>query len=385
MEKRARVLVVEDESIVALDIQECLGQLGYEVVQVLAAGEEVLQSIQTYEPDVILMDIVLKGSLDGIETAAMIRDRFQIPVIYLTGYADEPTLQRAKITDPFGYILKPYEPFELRTAIELALYRCRAEERFVAPQESMLLGLEAEERGGAEDGAAESYEAAMRFFQKISPFSQLRKQDQELLAAGSKMRAIEAGNLILCEGDENPSAFLVISGRVALLKTSASGKELIVELLPPGDLLSVITSLEEKHASHTARAQVFSRILMIPTATLRVIIERNPEMYRIFAQYITNRLRISHNRSRGLAHDRVEVRIASALCALIPSFAKLGGDRQNFTIEITRQELADLTGTTPETAIRVTKNMEREEILDLTRPGIIKIIDREGLDLISEN
>jgi PAS domain S-box-containing protein len=125
----ARVLVVEDESIVALDIKSGLESLGYEVVALVSNGEDAIQKALDLQPDLVLMDIRLKGEMDGIEAARHIRTQFDIPVIYLTAHANQATLKRAKITEPFGYLLKPFEEGELHTNIEMALYKQRTEKR----------------------------------------------------------------------------------------------------------------------------------------------------------------------------------------------------------------------------------------------------------------
>ena len=124
----AKILVVEDESIVAKDIAETLKSQGYDVPAIALSGEEAIQKTEAIRPDLVLMDIVLKGEVDGIEAAEQIRDRFDIPVVYLTAYADNEIVKRARITGPFGYIIKPFEARELRTNIEMALYRHKAEE-----------------------------------------------------------------------------------------------------------------------------------------------------------------------------------------------------------------------------------------------------------------
>jgi two-component system phosphate regulon sensor histidine kinase PhoR len=126
--EQARILIVEDESIVALDLQTSLGGLGYDVLLSVSSGEEAIASAERTHPDLILMDIMLDGEMDGIEAAGQIRKQFGIPVVFLTAYADEDTLRRAKITEPFGYLLKPFEERELHTTIEMALYKHRAEE-----------------------------------------------------------------------------------------------------------------------------------------------------------------------------------------------------------------------------------------------------------------
>ena len=120
---KANILVVEDEPIVAKDIQVSLQRLGYRVPAMAASGEDAIRKTRDSHPDLILMDIVLKGKMDGVETVKQIRKHYDVPVIYLTAYADDHTLERAKVTSPAGYMLKPYQLNELRTTIELALHR----------------------------------------------------------------------------------------------------------------------------------------------------------------------------------------------------------------------------------------------------------------------
>jgi two-component system cell cycle sensor histidine kinase/response regulator CckA len=124
-----RVLIVEDEAIIAEDIRRTLGHLGYDVPRTAATGADAVALAEALRPRLILMDIKLKGAMDGIEAAAMIRERFGIPVVYLTSHSDEATLARAKETQPYGYILKPFEDRELRIAIEVALRKHELESR----------------------------------------------------------------------------------------------------------------------------------------------------------------------------------------------------------------------------------------------------------------
>ena len=118
-----QIMIVEDEKIVSKDIQGMLERIGYTVPAVVSSGEEAVQKAAEMKPNLVLMDIMLKGRMDGVEAAEQIRAQFQIPVIYLTAYADERTLHRAKITEPYGYILKPFQEKELHTTIEIALYK----------------------------------------------------------------------------------------------------------------------------------------------------------------------------------------------------------------------------------------------------------------------
>lgn len=124
---KVNILVVEDESIVSKDIQQSLKKLGYNVVGSASTGEVAVQLAEEKQPDLILMDIMLKGTMSGIDAATQIKEKLNIPVIYLTAYADESTLSKAKITEPFGYILKPFKEIDLHTSIEMALFKHKKE------------------------------------------------------------------------------------------------------------------------------------------------------------------------------------------------------------------------------------------------------------------
>ncbi len=127
--KKNRVLIVEDNSLVAKDLQKSVSSFGYITLKPVASGEAVLEAVESGTPDLVLMDIKLKGAMDGIAAAEQIRSRFNIPVIYLTAFADDKTLKRAKITEPYGYIIKPFEEKELKAAIELAFYKVKIEQK----------------------------------------------------------------------------------------------------------------------------------------------------------------------------------------------------------------------------------------------------------------
>ncbi|MEG3938130.1 EAL domain-containing protein [Microcoleus sp. S36b_A3] len=118
-----KILIVEDESIIAEDISDSLISLGYRITDIAYSGEEAIQSATQSRPDLVLMDVNLQGEIDGITAAEVIRSRLAIPVIYLTAYADENTLRRVNSTKPFGYIVKPFEEKNLHTTIQIALHR----------------------------------------------------------------------------------------------------------------------------------------------------------------------------------------------------------------------------------------------------------------------
>ncbi|WP_061249162.1 histidine kinase dimerization/phosphoacceptor domain -containing protein [Leptospira alstonii] len=134
---KPKILVVEDEIIVAVNLGQKLKKLGYELVGITSSGEEAIQKAEENHPDLVLMDINIEGNLDGIETAEVLRTRFHTPVIYLTAYADESTLDRAKKTEPLGYIVKPFESDQLRSSIEVALYKNEIEQRSKQTEEKL--------------------------------------------------------------------------------------------------------------------------------------------------------------------------------------------------------------------------------------------------------
>lgn len=127
---KVQILVVEDES-TAIDTQKTLQNLGYDVPSVVCSGEAAIQKAGENKPDLVLMDIALTGQMDGIEAAEQIRSRFNIPIVYFfTAYLDDKTLERAKITEPTGYIVKPFEDRELKIAMEMAVYKIKIRDEF---------------------------------------------------------------------------------------------------------------------------------------------------------------------------------------------------------------------------------------------------------------
>jgi chemotaxis protein methyltransferase CheR len=131
------ILIVEDEAIVAADIANKLRKLGYKVAGATGAGEEAIEIARRQRPSLVLMDIRLSGPVDGIAAAEAIRRECQVPVVFLTAHADKATLQRAKLVEAFGYILKPFDDREMHTQIEMALYKHAAEQRLRESQERL--------------------------------------------------------------------------------------------------------------------------------------------------------------------------------------------------------------------------------------------------------
>lgn len=125
--EEVKILVVEDENIIGLNIKKKLKSFGYTVPAIAATGKEAIKMAEITFPDLVLMDVRLKGDMDGVETAEEIRKNFDIPIIYLTAYSDDEVLEKAKMTKPYGYIVKPFKADDLRSNIEMALYKHRME------------------------------------------------------------------------------------------------------------------------------------------------------------------------------------------------------------------------------------------------------------------
>lgn len=124
---KAKILIVEDEQITAMDVADILVSIGHEVTDTISTGEGAIGSVKKNKPDIILMDINLKGKMNGIEAAEHIRSQYRIPVVFLTAYYDETTIERAKKTEPCAYLIKPFEEIDLKIAIEIGLYRAKLE------------------------------------------------------------------------------------------------------------------------------------------------------------------------------------------------------------------------------------------------------------------
>lgn len=132
---KAGILIVEDSFIVAYHLQKTLESEGYHVYGILDSGERVLSFLEQTRPDLVLMDIMLSGQIDGIETASVVKTKFGLPVIYITALTDKATIQRAKVTEPYGYLTKPFEDREIFTVLEMALYKHDIETRLLKSEE----------------------------------------------------------------------------------------------------------------------------------------------------------------------------------------------------------------------------------------------------------
>lgn len=374
---KKKILVVEDDALIGADLTSTLTGFDYQVLGPVTSGEEVLKNAASLEPDFILMDINLAGKLDGIETAVQLQPICPAPLVFLSALNDEATLQRAKLSNPYGYLIKPFDARELRSTIELTLNRYQSVQQ--AAERGELL---ADEDGTTAELAAlrEEDQGVRNFISDLPVFNGLSPSSIQSIASLFRIRELSAGEFITIEGSDIGEGFIPVSGRIGITKTSDTGKDLVVALLAPGDPFGLLSVLDNVKGSTSARAQIDSKILAVSESEWKRVLENEPLMYKNLCGALTERLNFSYTLSSSLAHARVEGRIISTLLALLPQFGKSSSkNASEGRIYITRKELSELTGTTPETAIRVTKQLERQELLDLTRPGIIKIPDIQKL------
>jgi len=367
----AKIIIIEDDPLIALDLKSSLSEFGHEIIRTIDNGEEAISKIPSLNPDFVLMDINIKGKLDGIDTASKLNQLGNYPIVFLTGDKDEETLQRAKLTKPYGYLIKPFDANELHSTVELTLYKSRQDNSALLNKNDIK---EIEEDLSYSDSTDKKSILKSSYLFKNCADLNIEELSEECV-----IKTYDAGQYIVQEGDKSKGGFLTLTGRVSVSKSSPNGKDLIVALLAPGNSFSLFYLLDNFTGSIASKAQLNTKVLWIPKSSFNVFINKEPLAYKYFSDLLAQHLIHSHVLSSSLAHAKVEDRIIKTLINLLPQFYNNGASKQT-RIFITRRELADLTGTTPETAIRITKNLEREGLLDLSKPGIIKIIDEEKLE-----
>ncbi|MCA9810940.1 MAG: response regulator [Candidatus Dadabacteria bacterium] len=177
-----KVLIVEDEIIVARHIEDTLLSLGYAVTGIVSSGEEAIRlSGESPRPDVVLMDIMLEGEIDGIDAAERIRRNYSIPIIFLTAFSNEKTLHRAKTAKPYGYILKPFQETDFFTSIEIAIHKHRIERKLVAETENALAAIIGSAEVFLEEGADKHDSETLRRIEAIRHAAMIIKDTIEEL------------------------------------------------------------------------------------------------------------------------------------------------------------------------------------------------------------
>lgn len=382
---KLRVLVAEDENLVALDICRSLERHGYEVAGPCSTAESAVKLTQELRPDAVVMDIMLKGQNDGIHAAAQIRDTTGIPVLFLTAHADKQTVTRARLVEPHGYLVKPFDDAQLYAALEMILYKCQLTDAN-AEMKKIPVGVARSQQGvdvskslsSSNPGTIVEKEEVLRSHEF---FSGVDKYELARFAELCSFCTLRPGEILRRGGDDEQGtpSFLVQAGRMAMIEPSTDGKELIIEFVPPGDLFGLIGAVERRATPLLARAARETRLLLIPRKSFMLFLEAHSQLAVQFSEYVSNRFRTLQGLARAIAYDDVFSRVALTLGALLPRFGKTDAQRKSFSLDFSRQELASLTGTTVETVVRVLKSMERAGVVRLGQRNRIEIIDIDAL------
>jgi len=243
----SRILVVEDESITALHIKTILEAKGYVVPAIVGSGDEAIEMAREFIPDVVLMDIRLRGNIDGIEAAGTIRSRFDVPVIYLTAYADQETSERARLTEPYGYLLKPFDERELMIVVEMALYRHKMERKLKESERWLTATL----RSIGDSVIATDGEWKIRF---MNPRAEILTGWAADLAIGRELSEVVRVSLTANPRPLAPSTALAGGGMADGILTTRDGGEVAVEENSTtirderGRVMGTVIAIREKRA-----------------------------------------------------------------------------------------------------------------------------------------
>jgi len=216
-EQAIRILIVEDEQIVAVAIEGHLRRLGYQIVGTAASGEEACETAAEFEPDLVLMDVRIEGPMDGIEAARRIRESRDVPVVFLTAFNDVDTVERAKDVQPYGYIVKPFDPRDLQTTIEMALHKGKADRQLRESHENLRTILNAQRHGtvmlDAQGRVRFASQAALRMAKASDREAVGRELPDLLPLSREQVTALEEtcrrppeqrGKVVLVLGDDGP-------------------------------------------------------------------------------------------------------------------------------------------------------------------------------------
>ena len=179
--KKKKILIVEDEIIVAKDLAYTLEELGYEVLGHVSTAEQAIKECAEKNPDLVLMDIMLKGDKDGIHAAEEIRNKYSIPIVFLTAYSSENVLPRAKETKPYGYLIKPYDQINLYTTIEVALYKHSFERTLIDETENALATIIGTSELLMDECKQKNYDDCLNMVEKVKNTALLIKNTIEKL------------------------------------------------------------------------------------------------------------------------------------------------------------------------------------------------------------
>lgn len=293
-----KILVVEDENIIAADIQCNLLKMGYEVLSPVASGEEAIEKAEKFLPDLVLMDIVLRGEKDGIETARLIRDRYGIPVVFLTSFSDEDTLNRAQDTHPSAYLVKPFENKELQATLKIALSSDQRRRREAAAIRRRLEELEDANRKLFQFASIASHDLQEPLFTILGYSNILQSEEED----GQEV-----------DRDHYINRIQTAASRMSQLLQSLSKYSATLSQTPhlePTDLQGVV-----KEVLSDLGMQILQLNASVEVGTLPILKVDRLQMWQVFQNLIANALKFAKKGET----PRIEIRSET----LDPSWAKI--------------------------------------------------------------
>lgn len=366
------IVILEDDSVAATELAEGLAQYGFRCIDVFASGEDLLARIDKLRPDILLVDITLAGKLDGIQTVMKLSKDLPSRIIFLTGNEDEETLRRAIVLRPHAYLLKPVDIADVRSTILTTLAR----DPLV---ESELLT----SRHDAEIDP--NVREPLKLLQSLPLFAHVSEDAITRLCARAMTREGSAGSYLIEQGHPAINTFVMLSGVAMCSRQASDGRQLTIYAAGPGDPFGFLLAQPEMSEQLTIRLPMDARYIAFPMDDVRHVINTVPEFAKIIlSQTMIHLAQLSDFASR-IAYSKVEVRIVQKLLELCRSIGRPVSTGGGVKIFLTRKELAEFAGTTVETAIRATKVLERQGLLDLTRPGIIVIPSLKKLESFADN
>lgn len=324
-DSRNSILIVEDEGLIAADVQRKLEALGYFVPAIASSGKEALRCARSMRFDLVLMDIRLKGDMDGIATAQALKTDFGKSVVYVTAHADQETVNRAKVTEPLGYISKPVREADLRSVLAISLYKINMERRLRASQ-----ALTAGSPRSAGEGPAAAHGPLLT--------------DVPGVGVGSSVASYHQNETVFSQGDPADAVFYVESGKVKLSVVSAEGKEAVVGMIGPAEFFGEGCLSTQTTRMATAAAFADSRIVRLDRVAMLQVLRSQPKFASKFISHLLSRnIRIEEDLVDQLFNSS-EKRLARVLL-LMASFGK-EGQPEAVIPKVSQETLAEMVGTT---------------------------------------
>jgi CRP-like cAMP-binding protein len=216
----------------------------------------------------------------------------------------------------------------------------------------------------------------------LKGFRTLATSERELVAAATRERSVAAGKVLFSEGEPADALWAVKEGLVHIVKFGPEGREIVLEVIPPGELFGAVVALERRAYPASAVAVEPSRVWCLPAALARDLCQKHPTLRSAILDQVTGRLREAHDRLRSIALERVEQRLARILLALAEKIGQRRG--KVMELNVSRQELADMIGTTVETTIRITSKWQQAGVISSSRHRIA-LVDPESLQKIAKS